>query len=95
MPCRSDEKEAQIPESPNPVTPTKPPRKDGACYDNSDADIPLTQSEEEEEERLKQKRKRVIAEYELVRRWVTGERAVQPEVDIERELNIITIIQHN
>jgi hypothetical protein len=66
MPCRSDEEEAQIPESPNPVTPTKPQRNDGAGYDNSDAETPLTQSDEEEEKRPKQKRKRVIAEYELV-----------------------------
>ena len=72
MPCRSDEEEAQIPESPNPVTHTKPPRNAGACYNNSDAEFPLTQSNEEEEERPKQKRKRVVAEYELVKR---GERA--------------------
>ncbi len=68
MPCRSDEEETQIPEPPNPVTPTKPPRNDGAGYDNSDAEIPL------------------VAEYEPVMRWVTCERAVLPEVDIEREL---------
>jgi hypothetical protein len=86
MPCRSDEEEAQTPGPPNPVTPTKPPRNDGACYDNSDAQIPLTQSDEEEEERRKQKRKRVVAEYEQVKRWVTGKRAVLPEEDIEREL---------
>ncbi len=61
MPCRSDEEEAQIPESLNPFTPTKPPRNDGAGYDNSDAEFPLTQSDEEEEERPKQRRKRVAA----------------------------------
>ncbi len=88
MPCRSDEEEDQISESPNPVTPMKPPRNDGAGYDNSDAEFPLTQSDEEQEERPKQKRKpeRVLAEYKLVKRWVTGERAVLPEDDIEREL---------
>jgi hypothetical protein len=86
MPCRSDEEEAYIPEMPNPVTPTKPPRNDGASYDNSDAEIPLMQSDEEEEERPQQKRKRVVAEYELVKRWVIGERAVLPEEDIDREL---------
>jgi hypothetical protein len=74
MPCRSDEEEAQIPESPNQVTPTKPPRNDGAGYDNLDAEIPLTQSDEEAEERPKQKRKRVIAEYELVKRFFLGHR---------------------
>ena len=67
MPCRSDDEEAQIPELPNPVTPTKPPRNDGAGYDNSDSEIPLTQSDEEEEERPKQKRKLVIPDYELVK----------------------------
>ena len=86
MPCRSDEEEAQIPDPHNPITPMKPPRNDGAGYDNSDAGIPLTQSDEEQEERLEQKRERVIAEYELVKRWVIGERAVLAEDDIEREL---------
>jgi hypothetical protein len=79
MPCRSDDEEAQIPESPNPVTPTKPPCNDGAGYYNSDAEFPLTQSDEEEEERPKQKRKRVAVEYELVKQWVTEE-------DIELDL---------
>jgi hypothetical protein len=86
MPCRSDEEEAQIPQPSNPVTPTKPPRNDGAGYDNSDAEFALTQSDEEQEERPKKKRKRVIAEYELVKRWVIRERAVLPEDDIEHEL---------
>jgi hypothetical protein len=66
--------------------PTKLPRNDGAGDDNSDAEIPLTQSDEEEDERPKQKRKRVVAEYELVKQWVTAEQAVLPEEDIEREL---------
>jgi hypothetical protein len=86
MPCQSDEEEAQIPEQHNPVTPTKLLRNDGACYYNSDAEFPLPQSDEEEEERPKQKRKRVVAEYELVKRWVTGQLAVLPEEDIELEL---------
>jgi hypothetical protein len=30
--------------------------------------------------------KRVVVEYELVRRWVIGERAVLPEENFEREL---------
>jgi hypothetical protein len=86
MPCRSDEEDAPIPKPPNPVTPTKLTRNDGASYDNSDAELPLTQSHEEEEERPKQNRKRVVAEYELVKRWVIGEQAVLCEEDIEREL---------
>jgi hypothetical protein len=74
--------------SQNPVTPMKPPRNDGASHDNPDAEIPLTQSDEEEEDRPKQKRKRaprVLATYEIVQRWLTGDRAEQSEVDIERE----------
>ncbi len=55
MPCRPDEVEMQMPEPPNPVTPTKLPRNDGAGYDISDAEFPLTQSDEEEEGRPKQK----------------------------------------
>ncbi len=68
MPCRSDEEEMQRPGSPNPVSPMKQPLNDGACHDNSDAEIPLGQSDEEEKERPKQKRKRtsrVLAIYEV------------------------------
>ncbi len=81
MPCRSDEEEMQRPGSPNPVTPTKQPRNYGANHDNSVAVIALTQSDEEDESRPKQKRKRtprVLATYEVVQRWVTGDRATQP-----------------
>jgi hypothetical protein len=35
---------------------------------------------------MEMKRKRVVAEYVLVKRWVTGEQAVLPEEDIEPEL---------
>ncbi len=66
----------------NAVTPTKLPRNDGAGHDNSDAETPLTHSDEEVEERPKQKtlRKRAlhvlqVAIYEVVQRWVTGDRA--------------------
>ncbi len=92
MPCRSDDEEMQRPGSPNPVMPTKvtkPPRNDGAGHDNSDADIPLTQSDEEVEERPKQKRKcapHVLVIYEVVQRWVTCDKGTQPEEDIEREI---------
>jgi hypothetical protein len=81
MPCRSDDEEMQRPGSPNPVMPTKPPGNDGASHDNPDAENPLTQSDEKEEERPKQKRKRtprVLAMYEVVQPWVTGDRATQP-----------------
>jgi hypothetical protein len=86
MPCQPDDEEAQISEPPNPVTPKELPLNDGAGYDNSDAEISLTQSDDEEEERPKQKRKGVVAEYKLVKRWVTGEREVLPKEDIKREL---------
>jgi hypothetical protein len=41
------------------------------------------------EERPKYKRKRapgVLAIYEVVQRWVTGDKATQPEEDIEQEI---------
>jgi hypothetical protein len=79
----------QRPASPNPVTPTKPPRNDGAGHDNSDAEIPPTQSDEEVEERPKHKRKRtprVLAICEVVQRWVNGDKATQTEEDIARKI---------
>jgi hypothetical protein len=62
---------------------------DGASHDNSDAEIPLTQSDEEVEERPRQKRKstqRILSIREDVPHWVTGDKATQPEEDVEREI---------
>jgi hypothetical protein len=88
MPCRAWEEDAQITEllRVHPVTPTKQQGNlnDGAGHDNSDAEIPVTQSDKEEELLPKKKRKRVLATYEAVQRWVTGDRAKQPEEDIEQ-----------
>ncbi len=75
----------------NPVTRTKLPRNDGACHDNPNAEIPLTQSDEEVESLPKQKGKRAprgLATYEVVtvHCWATGNRATQPEEDIQVEL---------
>ncbi len=67
----------------------KPPSNDGACHDNPNAEIPLTQSDEEEEFRPKQKRKRaprVLATCEAVHCWVTKDKATQPEEDIQLEI---------
>ncbi len=75
----------QRPGSPDSVTPTKPPRNDGAGHDNSDA---VTESEEQQERSI-QKRKRaprVLAIYKVVQRWVTGERSEQSDEDIERDI---------
>jgi hypothetical protein len=61
----------------------------GASHDKLDAEITLTQSDEEVEEAPKQKRKRaphVLAIYEVIQRWVTGDEATQPEEDIQREI---------
>jgi hypothetical protein len=58
MPCQADEEEMQRPGSPNPVTPTKPPRHDGAGHDDSDSEILLTQSDEEEKLLKKERRGR-------------------------------------
>ncbi len=76
MPCHSDEKEMQSPGLSNPDTPMKPPHNDGAGHNNLDAEILLAQSDEEEESRPKQRKKRsprVLATYEVVQRWVTGD----------------------
>ncbi len=89
MPCRSDEEEAQITELPHPVAPTKLPGNDGGGHDISDAEILVTQPNEEEESLPKKKRKCVLAMYDIVKRWVTGDRAdsaEQPEEDIDREI---------
>jgi hypothetical protein len=86
MPCRPWEEESQIPHAPDPVTPTKSLRNYGARLDNPDAESSSAESEEdqgeEEEPVAPKKRKRVLAQYVLVKRWITGERAEMDDEDI-------------
>jgi hypothetical protein len=79
LPC---ENSAQDPETPNPVTPTKPPRNAGASQDNPDADNSECQYDSYEPRR-KQKKRRVetkkrdrhLIVYVPIKRWPTGDRA--------------------
>ena len=83
MPCRPWEEEQQDPAPKHPVTPTKASRNDGASHADSDAEDPATHSEEEEELGAKKIRQpRHVLKYEVVKRWVTGERAVLDEDEI-------------
>jgi hypothetical protein len=84
MPCRPWEEDAQINELPHLVTPTKPLGNDGVMRIRMPK-ISLTQSDEGEESLPKKKRKRVLATYYVVKRWVTGYRAEQPEEDVEQD----------
>ncbi len=79
MPCRSYEEESQVPDAPDLVTPTKSLRNYGARHDNSDAESSRAKSDEyqgeEEDPVAPKKRTRVLAQYVLVKRWITCERA--------------------
>ena len=87
MPDRPWAESAQDSEPEHPVTPTKPSRKDGASHADPDAEDPATQTEEEEELGAKKIRPpRHVLKYEVVKRWVTGERAEQDEDKTEAEL---------
>ena len=66
MPCRPSADFAQGPE----------PENDGAKLDDPDAEEPVVQSNDDEDLPQKQKRTRHVLIYEVVKRWVTGERAV-------------------
>jgi hypothetical protein len=71
----------------NAVTPLKLLPNEGTGHDILDAESSERESDddecEDEDPVPPKKRKRVVAEYVLVKRWITGERAVQPEEDIE------------
>jgi hypothetical protein len=98
MPCRSSEEESQLPDGliqlrqqwPDPVTPAKSLRKYGARHDNPDAESFSAESDEDqgdEEEPVAPKNgTRVLAQYMLVKRWITGEQAEMDEEDIENQL---------
>ncbi len=50
MPCRSSEKESQLPDAPDPVTPTKSLRNYGAGHDNTDAESSSDESDDDQGE---------------------------------------------
>jgi hypothetical protein len=90
MPCRSDKEEMHRLDTPNPVTPTKPLRDCGARHDHPEAESSCAESDdnqsEEEEPVAPKKRARVLAQYVLVKLWITGERAEMDDEDIENQL---------
>jgi hypothetical protein len=90
MPCQPWEEESQIPDAPDPVTPTKSLRNYGARHDNPDAESSSAESNDDQGEEEKpvapKKRTRALAQYVLVKRWITGERAEMDDEDVENQL---------
>ena len=84
MPCRPEERSAQSPEQPNPVMTTESTGHDGAGH--ADPDAENSDSESDLEAPQKQKRARTVLAYEVVQRWVTGDRAEFTEPEIQGEL---------
>ena len=87
MPCRPWEESAPVSEPDHPVTPTKPSRNDGASRADPYAKDPYRMSDEVEGLGAKKIRPpRHVLQYEVVKRWVTGDRAVLTEEKIDAEL---------
>ena len=86
MPCRPDETFAQGPEPPNPVMPSDSTGNDGAGH--ADPDAENTDSESDLEAPQKQKRARTLLAYEVVQRWVTGDRAELTDQEIQTQLEV-------
>ena len=86
--CPTDlEEPTPVSEPAHPVTPTRPSRNDGASRANSDAEDQYRQSDEEEGLGAKKFRPpRHVLKYEVVKRWVTGERAELDDDKINSEL---------
>ena len=90
MSCRPWEEPAPVSEPENPVTPTKSSRNDGASRAGPVAEDPFALSDEEEElGATKIRPPRHVLKYEVVKRWVTGERAEQDHVVIETQLETL------
>ena len=76
-----------VSEPEHPVTPTKPSRNDGSRRADPYAADPYRLSDEEEGlGATKIRPPRHVLTYEVVKRWVTGERAVLSEAQIQTEL---------
>jgi hypothetical protein len=88
MPCHPREEEQLNPVPEHPVTPTKPTRNDGASDADPDAKVPEPESEREEELGAKKIRPpRHVLKYEVVKRWVTCERAEMDQDAIHGEFD--------
>jgi hypothetical protein len=87
MPCRSSEEESQLPDASKSA---RSPRNYGARHDNPDAKSSSAESNDDQGEEEKpvapKKRARVLAQYVLVKRWITGKRAEMDEEDFENQL---------
>ena len=87
MPCRPWEESAPVSEPDNPVMPTKPSHNDGASRADPYAEDPYRLSDEDEGLGAKKPRPpRHVLQYEIVKRWVTGERAELDDDKINSEL---------
>ena len=87
MSCRPWEEPTPDSELPPPSTPTKPAGNDGASHADPDAEDPDRQSDQEEElGATKIRPPRHVLQYEVVKRWVTGEKALQSSATIHAEL---------
>ena len=84
MPCNPEEEFAQGPELPNPAMPTDSSGNAGAGHDEPDAENAESGSDLEAPQ--KRKRSRTILSYEVVKHWVTGDRAELTEDEIKAEL---------
>ena len=90
MPYRPWEEATPDSELPPPSTPTKSAGNDGSGHADPDAEDPDRQSDEEEELGAKKIRPpRHVLQYEVVKRWVTGEKALLDNAAIEAELDDI------
>ena len=88
MSCRPWEEPTPDSEPPHPVTPPRLSRNDGASRAHPDPEDPYRLSDEEEGIGAKKPRPpRRVLTYEVVKRWVTGERAVLDNDKINSELN--------
>ena len=87
MSYRPWEEPTPVSEPPHPVTPTKPPPNDGASRAHPYPEDPYRLSDEEEGIGAKMPRPpRHVLQYEVVKRWITGERAIMSNEQIKAEL---------
>ena len=86
MPCRPEERSAQSPEPPNPAMPTDSTGNAGAG--DAEPDAENAESGSDLEAPQKRKRPRTVLSYEVVPRWVTGDRAELTEQEIQTQLEV-------
>ncbi len=84
MPCKPFEVLSNVRDDDPPGTPTKLTGSEGASQDDQNGQLDSDDSSDSDLRVTKKRKWNGMAEWNLIKRWVTGEKAEMAEEDIQR-----------